>query len=124
MSLFLCEQSGNLTLDSAADIVMNTKGTAGRENCEFSVERPECSVLSEMLSTVTDSLYTILFNFPGGSEARESPAVQETRVLSLGREDALEKGMSTPSSILTSIHGQRSLASYSPRGHKELNTTE
>ena len=29
-------------------------------------------MLYEMLSTVTDSLYIILFNFPGGSEDRES----------------------------------------------------
>ena len=29
------------------------------------------------------------------------PAVQETRVQSLGWEDALEKGMATPSSILS-----------------------
>ena len=29
------------------------------------------------------------------------PAMQETRVQSLGQEDPLEKGMATPSSILT-----------------------
>ena len=37
------------------------------------------------------------------------PAVQETRVQSLGWEDALEKEMTTHSSILTGkSHGQRS----------------
>ena len=71
MSLFLCEQSGNLTLDSAVDIAMNTKGTQEGKT-EFSVERRECSMLYEMLSTVADSLYTVLFNFPGGSEGNES----------------------------------------------------
>ena len=44
--------------------------------------------------------------FPGGSEVRKPPAVQEMRemrgmqVPSLGREDPLEKGMATPSRIL------------------------
>ena len=42
---------------------------------------------------------------------RNLPAMQETGVLSLGREDPLEKGMATHSSILAcKIHGQRNLA--------------
>ena len=45
--------------------------------------------------------------------------MQETWVLSLGREDPLEKGMATHSSILAWRIGQRSLAGYSPWGHKE-----
>ena len=36
---------------------------------------------------------------PGGSVVKNSPAVQETRVQSLGREDPLEEGMATHSSI-------------------------
>ena len=41
------------------------------------------------------------------------PAMQETRVRSLGREDPLEKGMAVHSSILAwRIHGQRNLAGY------------
>ena len=44
---------------------------------------------------------------------------------SLGQEDPLEKGMAMYSSILAGeIHGQRSLAGYSPWGHKESDTTE
>ena len=35
----------------------------------------------------------------GGSDAKESPAIQETQVQSLGWEDPLEKGMETHSSI-------------------------
>ena len=51
--------------------------------------------------------------------------MQETRVQSLGWEDPLEKEMATHSSILAwGIHGQRSLASNSPWGRKELDTTE
>ena len=43
--------------------------------------------------------------FPGGSEVKNPPAVQETQdtlVQSLGRKDPLEKGMMTHSSILGS----------------------
>ena len=45
----------------------------------------------------------MLKGFPGGSVVKNLPAVQEpqeTRVRSLGQEDALEKGMATHSSIL------------------------
>ena len=44
------------------------------------------------------------------------PAMQETRVQSLGQEDPLEKEMATPSSVLAwRLHGRRSLAGYGPR---------
>ena len=53
------------------------------------------------------------------------PAIQETLVWSLGREDPLEKGMATHSSILSrEFHGQMSLVGYSPWGCKESDTTE
>ena len=53
------------------------------------------------------------------------PPVWETQVRSLGREDPLEKEMVTHSSILAwRIPWTRSLVGYSPRGHKELDTTE
>ena len=49
----------------------------------------------------------------------------EAQVCSLGWEDPLEKEMATHSSILAwRIHGQGSLAGYSPWGHKELDMTE
>ena len=38
---------------------------------------------------------------PGGSETKNLPAMQETQVLSLGRDDPLEKEMATHSSILS-----------------------
>ena len=38
--------------------------------------------------------------FPGGSDRKESSAMQETQVQLLGQEDLLEKGMATHSSIL------------------------
>ena len=66
--------------------------------------------------------------FPGGSAAKNSPAMQEmqeTQAPSLGQEDLLEEGMATHFSILAwRIQGWRSLAGYSPWGQKELDRTE
>ena len=62
--------------------------------------------------------------FPGGSEVKNSPAMQETQAQSLGQEDPLEKGMATTLAFLPGkSHGQRSLTGYSPWGHKESDTT-
>jgi len=53
------------------------------------------------------------------------PPIHETQVQSLGWEEPLESEMVTHSSILTGkSHGQRSLAGYSPWGHKESDMTE
>ena len=49
--------------------------------------------------------------------------MQETWVASLGWEDPLEKGMTSPSVFLPGeSHGQRSLVDYSPWGYKESET--
>ena len=42
----------------------------------------------------------LVWGFPGGSDGKESTAMRETCVQSLGWEDPLEKRMATPSSIL------------------------
>ena len=54
------------------------------------------------------------------------PAVQETPVQFLGREDPLEEGMATHSGILILENpcGQRSLAGYDPWGCKESDTNK
>ena len=53
------------------------------------------------------------------------PAMQETRVQSLGGEDPLEKEWQpTPVFFPGKSHRWRSLAGYSPWGHKESDTTE
>ena len=50
---------------------------------------------------------------------KNPPAMQESRVQTLGWEDPLEKEMATHYSILAwEIHGQRRLAGYSPWGRK------
>ena len=49
--------------------------------------------------------------------------IKEIRVQSLGLKDLLQKGMAiTPVFLPEESHGQRSLAGYSPWGHKELDT--
>ena len=45
-------------------------------------------------------MYIYCMTFPDGSDVKNLPAVQETQVQSLGREDPLENGMATHSSIL------------------------
>ena len=55
------------------------------------------------------------------------PAIQETWVQSLGwagRSPGERAWQPTPVFFPGESHGQRSLASYSPWGHKELDTTE
>ena len=56
---------------------------------------------------------------------KNQPAMQETRVQSLGWDDPLEKRVApTPVFLPGESHGQRSLVGYSPRGRKQLDTTE
>ena len=64
--------------------------------------------------------------FPGSSDGKSICLhCGKTRVLSLGREDPLEKEMATHSSILAGkSHGPRILVGYSPWGHKESDMTE
>ena len=63
--------------------------------------------------------------FPHGSGGKESVAMQQNQVQPLGREDPLENGMATHSSILsrrilwTEEHG-----GLHPWGHKESDITE
>ena len=56
------------------------------------------------------------------------PAIEEVqgiRVQYLGQEDPQEEEIATRSSILAGkSHGQRSLAGYNPKGHKESDLTE
>ena len=54
------------------------------------------------------------------------PTVVETQVQSLGWENPLEKEKWQPIPVFLpgEFHGQRSLASYSPQGCKDSDTTE
>ena len=63
--------------------------------------------------------------FPGGSDGKNLPAVQETQVQSLGREDPLKNETAPCSNTFAwKIHGWRKLTGYSPWGCKESETTE
>ena len=56
---------------------------------------------------------------------KKLPAIKETWVQSLGREDPLEKEIATTPVFLSGkFHRQRSLQGCSPWGYKELDTTE
>ena len=64
---------------------------------------------------------TWIKSLPSGSDGKESTCNAEDA----GEEDALEKEMITiPVFLSGKSQGQRSLASYSPQGHKGSNTTE
>ena len=53
------------------------------------------------------------------------PAILETQIRSLGQKDPLKKELATHSSILVwRISWTEETGSYSPWGHKELDTTE
>ena len=67
----------------------------------------------------------IITGFPGGADSKESAAMRETWVRSLGREDTLDKGMAIHSNKLAwEIPRTESLADYSPWNCKESDTTE
>ena len=73
-----------------------------------------------------DGLPTLVFlDFPGGSDSKESACNARNlgSIPGLGRSPG--EGHATHSSILPGeFHGQRSLGSYSPWGHKESDKTE
>ena len=63
--------------------------------------------------------------FPGGSDSKEFPAMQDTWVQSLGWEDPLEEEAATYFSILTwRIPWTEEPAGYCLWGHKESGRTE
>ena len=72
---------------------------------------------------------SLLCGFLVAQRVKPLPAVQETLVQPLGREDPLEKVMAIHSSTLFPVllpgksHGQRSLVGYSPWGCKDSDMT-
>ena len=63
--------------------------------------------------------------FPIAQMVKNLPAMQETRVRSLGQEDPLEKKMATHASILAwRIPWTEELGGLQSMGHRELDMTE
>ena len=64
--------------------------------------------------------------FPGGSDSKESAcnAGDLGSIPGLGRSPGEGNGNPLQYSCLENPHGQRSLAGYSPEGHKESDMTE
>ena len=64
--------------------------------------------------------------FPGGSDGKEPVCNAQDWGLIPGLGRSLGGGLGNPHqySCLENPHGQGSLAGYSPRGHKESDTTE
>ena len=58
--------------------------------------------------------------FQGDSMVKNPPAIQVTRVQTLGQEDPLEKKTVADSSILGKSYGPRSLVGYSPWDSKRV----
>ena len=76
------------------------------------------------LRQVTLALSAQLMDLPGISVVKNPPAMYETWVRFLGWEDPLErKKQPTPIFLPGRSHGQRSLAGYSPWGHKRVGPT-
>ena len=70
-------------------------------------------------------MYTISFDFPGGSDLKSLPTMWETWIRSLGQKDPLEKEMATHSSVLAwRIPGTGSLVGCRLWGRTESDMTE
>ena len=80
----------------------------------------------QLLPTFLDGHHSLRFDSSLMAQTvKRLPTMQETRVQFLGWEDLLEKEMATHSVFLPGkSHGRRNLVGYSPRGHKESDTTE
>ena len=60
-----------------------------------------CLFIQESLALSVDEINVCVFGFPGGSVVKNLPAMLVIQILSLGREDPLEKEVATHSSILS-----------------------
>ena len=68
--------------------------------------------------------YAVVSGFPDGSGVNNLPAMQETRVLSLGQEDPQEEEMAIHSRIVAwEIPWTEERGGYSPWGRKESDVT-
>ena len=78
-------------------------------------------VVARTLWTLTGTTTSTTGNSPGGSDGKESTCNAGDLV---GKIPWRREWQPTPVFLPGEFHGQRSLAGYSPRGHKESDTTE
>ena len=75
-------------------------------------------------------IYTISEGFPGGSVVKNPSVMQKTQVMWVWSRAGVSKirwkrpQQPAPAFLPGEPHGQRSLAGYSPQGHKESDKTE
>ena len=79
---------------------MKDNFSADRQQVSGGWFEDESSIL-HFISLFPLLLHPLCAGFSGGSDGKESPAMWETWVRSLSREDPLKKGKATHSSILT-----------------------
>ena len=74
----------------------------------------------------SDTTEQLHFTFPGSSVSKEPAcnAGDMSSIPGVGKILQRRKWQPTPVSLPGKSHGQRSLVGYSPRGHKESDTTE
>ena len=67
----------------------------------------------------------VFLDFPGDSDGKESCIARDLYLIpGFGKFPWKRAWQPTPVFFLEEPHGQRSLTGYSPRGHKESDTTE
>ena len=85
-------------------------------------------VLYFLLHCTIKNVFSVLWSFPDGSEAKESACNAGDPVLIPGSGSSLKEGndylLQYSSLLHREFHGQRSLAGYSPWDCKESNMTE
>ena len=82
--------------------------------------------VSKVVSLLCNTLSRFVMGFPGGSDGKESTynAGDLGLIPGLGRSPGDGRGYPLQYSCLENPYGQKSLAGYSPRGHKESDMTE
>ena len=101
----------------------------GRQGEQGKCDPPDPHLIMFTLITLffffSKIIITCYLGFPGGSDGKESTcnAGDLGSILGFGRSPG-GHGNPLQYSCLENLHGQRSLAGYSPRGHKEPDTTE
>ena len=96
---------------------------AGDKNTKIT---PVGTVLTITINPILQQPMMYVLDFPSGSNSNESAcnAGDPGSIPGLGKSAREGNGNPIPGFLPREFHGQRSLAGYSPWGHKESDTTE